>query len=55
VNEWQQGLGEEGKYTVFPIAKNKILVRFENIGDKFDNSEGKFDDNSIEVDIEAFA
>jgi hypothetical protein len=27
---------ESGKYVVFPLAKNEILVRFENIQDKFD-------------------
>lgn len=27
---------EGGKYVVFPLAKNEILVRFENLQDKFD-------------------
>ena len=26
----------KGKYVAFPLEKNKILVRIQNIGDKFD-------------------
>lgn len=27
------------KYVVFPRSRNEILIRFENIGDKFDRDE----------------
>lgn len=46
---------DEGKYIVFPLAKNKILARFENVGDKFDDEEGIFGDGSLKVDINKFA
>jgi len=41
---------EEGKYVVFPLAKNEILVRFENLQDKFD-----FNTTVLNVDIQKFA
>lgn len=41
---------EHGKYVAFPLAKNEILVRFENLMDKFD-----VDATALSVDIEKFA
>lgn len=48
-------LSFQGKYIIFPLAKNKILARFENIGDNFDDEEGIFGNSSQKVDIEKFA
>ena len=39
---------------MFALEKNKIYVRLENIGDKFDETE-KFRVGSIEVDLEGLA
>jgi len=41
---------EGGKYVVFPLAKNEILVRFENLQDKFD-----LNTTVLNVDIQKFA
>jgi hypothetical protein len=34
-----------GKYVMFPLEKNKIVVRFENIADKFDSDAAQFQYN----------
>ena len=34
------GSFSEGKCLMFPLARNKLLARFENIGDKFDDPAG---------------
>ena len=38
------------KYSMFPVAKNKIVVRFANIGDKFDSV-----DQTVYVSVRDFA
>jgi len=43
---------EEGKYIVFPLGKNEILVRFENLHDNFDKVSNE---SSIFVDLNKFA
>jgi len=43
----------KGKVVTFPLAKNQILARFENIGDKFDHFAK--DLGVMEVDLESWA
>jgi hypothetical protein len=43
----------EGKFLTFPLARNKILFRFENIGDKFDLLNEA--NGTLHVDIVKFA
>jgi hypothetical protein len=45
---------DKGKVVTFPLAKNLILARFENIGDKFDHYEER-DLGMMQLDIESFA
>ena len=39
-------------YRAFPLARNKILVRFENIADRFD---GKMAAETRYIDMQSFA
>ena len=40
---------------MFPLAKNEILLRFENIGDLFDTENPGSDASGLSIDIETFA
>lgn len=42
--EAQNNFGDQGTYKLIPVSKNSILVRFENLGDRFDafTTETKF-------------
>ena len=40
---------------MFPIARNEVLARFENIGDKFDNPTGQFGNDTLYIDIVKYA
>jgi hypothetical protein len=45
------------KYEIFPVRKNFLLVRFENIGDNFDALNGQMDQTSktYYVNVRTFA
>jgi hypothetical protein len=45
------------KFEVFPVKRNKILVRFENIGDLFDlkNIQNEDSNSTYFVDVYKFA
>lgn len=46
------GFGSEQSYTVLPSAKNEIIVRFENLADRFNGA----DNSSIwNLDLQKFA
>jgi hypothetical protein len=39
---------------MYPLSKNKILVRFENLADRFDTNITS-DDSTTYIDVERFA
>jgi hypothetical protein len=41
-------------YQMYPLSKNKILVRFENLADRFDTNITS-DDSTAYIDVERFA
>ena len=45
------------KYVIIPVMKNTLFVRFENVGDKFDNPNmnGQFENQTYYIDVKLFA
>ena len=44
------------KYQMFPVKRNTLFIRFENIGDNFDNFNNKtLNDTSLYIDVKDFA
>ena len=43
------------KVQAFPVSKNVIIARFENIADLFDFPSGNISDTNVYLDVNAFA